>query len=191
MALVAPVSPDGGKLDITDLPADLKGSVVVPKLDSVPAAEPRPAASAAASVAFTLEVDVTGDGTWALYQKITVPAGGYVCHVFPHEFQANWIRATVDQDCVATAFFHYSGPGHDPQDSADLFAAVATGQDDQVVAGLIRPGKDNRNLQYLAQCVAEDGQVSEAYYEVDEQMVFTRPDPGRAGRSAADRRGPP
>jgi hypothetical protein len=131
-------------------------------------------------VAFTLEVDVRGDGTWTLYQKIAVPADGYVYHVFPSDFQAHWIRATVDQDCVATAFFHYSSPGHDPNVNAPLFAAVADPQDPGAVAGLIRPGKENRNLQYLARRAGQDGQVSEAYYEVDEQLAFTRPEPDRA-----------
>ncbi len=180
MALVSPASPDGGKLDITDVPADLKGRVVVPDPNPAPVPVPLPAAPAAASVVFTLEIDVKGDGSWAPYQKIAVPAGGYVYHLFPNGLQANWIRATVDQDCVATAFFHYSSPGHDPDDNKPLFAAVADPQDHGAVAGLIRPGKDNRNLQYLARHVDQDGQISEAYYEVDERMAFTRPEPGRA-----------
>ena len=130
-------------------------------------------------VTFTLELDVLGNGVWTEYRKIAVPDGGYVYHLFPPGLVANWVRVTADKNCIATAFFHYSSPGHDPQDGQPLFAAVAGVNDEQAVAGLIRPGKHNRNLQYVAQCIGKDGTVSEAYYEVDEQLAFTQPEPGR------------
>ena len=180
LAFVAPASPAGGALGITDLPTDLKGRAAIPNPAAAPAADASRAASPAGEVTFTLEVDVRGDGQWTAYRTFTVPADGYVSHVFPTDFQANWIRATVDQDCVATAFFHYSSPGHDPQQAGPLFAALADNTDGQAVAGLIRPGKDNRNLQYLARRIDSAGQVHEAYYEVDERLAFTRPEPGRA-----------
>ena len=47
--------------------------------------------------------------------------------------------------------------------------------DRPAVAGLIRPAKHNRNLQYVAKRVGPDGQVSETYYEVDEKLTFVKP----------------
>ena len=180
MAFVQPAAADAGKLEITDLPAKLNGLAVVSGVRDRPCVPsrkpPKPAAAVAAGpVTFPLEVDVQGDGKWTEYQKIAVPAGGYVYHLFPTDFAAQWIRVTVDQDCVATAFFHYSSPGHDPQDGDQLFAAVAGVNDRQAVAGLIRPAKHNRNLQYVAQRVGQDGQVTETYYEVDEKLAFAKP----------------
>jgi len=173
LAFVEPASADAGKLEITDLPTDLKGRVVFPAADSAVAPPVPPAL--AANVIFTLEADMQGNGTWTEYGKLAVPSDGYVHHVFPQDFQANWIRVTVDQDCVATAFFHYSGPGHEPKDHAPLFAALADVQDGAAIAGLIRPGKHNRNLQFLARRAGEDGQIGETYYEVDETIAFARP----------------
>jgi len=184
LAFVQPAAADAGKLEITDLPAKLNGLAAYPA--SVPAAPaapkpPKPApAVAAGPVTFSLEIDVQGNGKWTEYQKIAVPAGGYVCHTFPDDFAAQWIRVTADRGCVATAFFHYSSPGHDPQDNAKLFSAIAGVNDRQAVAGLIRPAKHNRNLQYVAQRIGQDGQVNETYYEVDEKLAFAKPAKDRA-----------
>lgn len=174
LAFVQPAAADGGKLEITDLPTDLKGRAVLPAADQAPAA-PAVSLPAGQSVTFTLQADVHGDGTWTEYAQIAVPADGYVHHVFPDNFQANWVRVTVDRDCVASAFFHYSGSGHDPQDHASLFAALAHVSDDAAVGGLIRPGKHNRNLQYLSRRVDENGQLAETYVEVAETLAFAQP----------------
>jgi hypothetical protein len=53
-------------------------------------------------VTFTIEVDFLGDGSWEPYQKIEVPAGGYVHHEFPAGFSAHWVRVRVDRDSDAT-----------------------------------------------------------------------------------------
>lgn len=185
MCFVKPAGADAGQLEIADLPAKLGGRVVYPSPESSVAAEPKPtapapAASAGGDVTLTLELDIQGNGRWTEYRKIAVPDGGYVKHLFPPGLAANWVRVTADKACVATAFFHFSGPGHDPHDGQSLFAAVAGVNDERAVAGLIRPGKHNRNLQYLAQCIGQDGKVAEVYYEVDERLTFTQPDPGRA-----------
>lgn len=59
-------------------------------------------------VAFTIEVDFLGDGSWQVYDTINVKAGGYKPHVFETGFSAHWVRVTSDTDCVATAKFHYT-----------------------------------------------------------------------------------
>lgn len=60
------------------------------------------------AVSFTIEVDVTGDGTWQKYAAITVPAGGYSHHEFPDAFAAHWVRITANANCNATATFFYN-----------------------------------------------------------------------------------
>jgi hypothetical protein len=184
LAFVKPARADAGKLEITELPKKLGGHVVYPSLDSLPVAKSKPAPSAdaatvAGEVTFTLELDVQGRGQWTEYRKIAVPADGYVYHVFPSDLVASWVRVTADRDCLATSFFHYSSPGHDPQANRSLFAAVADIAEQHAVAGLIRPGKHSRNLQYLTQRSDQTGQVTEAYYEVDEKLAFHQPEPDR------------
>lgn len=61
-----------------------------------------------ATVTFTVEVDFLGSGEWKTYQKIEVPAKGYVPHVFPEGFSAHWLRITSSAACKATAQLHYT-----------------------------------------------------------------------------------
>ncbi|MFA4029206.1 MAG: hypothetical protein GDYSWBUE_002015 [Candidatus Fervidibacterota bacterium] len=56
---------------------------------------------------FTVEVDFLGDGTWKVYDVISVPPGKYVHHEFPDGFSAHWVRLTASRSCIATAYFHY------------------------------------------------------------------------------------
>lgn len=60
-----------------------------------------------AAVTFSLEVDVTGDAVWRTWESITVPPGQTHLATFPEGFQPYWLRATVDQDCQATAQLTY------------------------------------------------------------------------------------
>ena len=64
--------------------------------------------AASTPVAFTIEVDFVGDGSWVTYEKIVVPAHGYRHHEFPAGFSAHWVRVRVDRACRATAYFIYS-----------------------------------------------------------------------------------
>ena len=59
------------------------------------------------AVEFAIEVDFMADGSWHLYEKITVKAGEKVEHRFPTGFNAHWVRVSVDRDCQATATFIY------------------------------------------------------------------------------------
>jgi hypothetical protein len=61
----------------------------------------------AEAVTFTVEVDPANVGYWKTYQRITVPAGQSVDHVFPAGFGAYWARVTADKACKATATFVY------------------------------------------------------------------------------------
>ncbi|HEY3323616.1 MAG TPA: hypothetical protein VGP72_24390 [Planctomycetota bacterium] len=130
-------------------------------------------------VNFTFELDEKGDGQWRELASISVPAKGYRFFVFPGDAAAQWIRIKADKDCTATAYFHYSQSGYDPK-APQLFATLADAKDADVCAGLIRPGKETPNLQWVA-TKAEGGAVKElGYFEVDEKLAFTKPQTDRS-----------
>ncbi len=144
---------------------------------------------AASPVTFTLEIDVAGDGQWRPYQSLVVAARGYRFHVFPRDFAAQWIRVTADKDCTATAYFHYASPRDASQDSEAMFASLPKAADSApVLAGLIRPAKHNRNLQFAARRVdaksQQGGLSAPGYCEVDQSLTFTRPEKDRGDEVA-------
>ena len=57
-------------------------------------------------VTITLEVDVDLTG-WYEFKRIQVPAGKKVNYVFPDGYNAHWVRATADKDCIATVWLKY------------------------------------------------------------------------------------
>jgi len=59
------------------------------------------------SVAFSIEVDLTGTGHWVLYKTIDVGPGRTATHEFPGGFNAYWVRTVADRDCKATATLTY------------------------------------------------------------------------------------
>lgn len=59
------------------------------------------------SVAFTVEVDPTGDGSWFHYGTFVVAAGESLEYLFPQTFQGRWVRIITDCDTEATAWFEY------------------------------------------------------------------------------------
>ncbi len=58
-------------------------------------------------VTFTVEVDVTADGTWRQYTTLAVAPGQSLVHEFPAGFSAHWVRLSTDRSCRATAIFRY------------------------------------------------------------------------------------
>ncbi|TWU04289.1 hypothetical protein [Stieleria varia] len=58
-------------------------------------------------VSVTIEVDITGEGHWHRYDKISVAAGETAVHEFPAAFQAAWVRLVSDTDTTATGQFLY------------------------------------------------------------------------------------
>lgn len=59
-------------------------------------------------VAFAVEVDFLGDGSWKPYDTFKLAGKGYAHHEFPPGFSAHWVRVAADQDCTATAYFTYT-----------------------------------------------------------------------------------
>jgi hypothetical protein len=55
----------------------------------------------------TLEVDITGDGSWAVVEKFKVQPGKKLEYVFPPWFQAYWGRLISSKDTLASAQFTY------------------------------------------------------------------------------------
>ena len=57
-------------------------------------------------VHFTIEVNTDLNG-WHVYKKFQVKAGKTVEYSFPDGYNAHWVRAVVDKDCVATVWLKY------------------------------------------------------------------------------------
>ena len=63
--------------------------------------------TAATTVRFRLEVDLSGTGRWVTYATLEVPAGPSHDHTFPAGYQAYWLRVTADTSTTATAQLVY------------------------------------------------------------------------------------
>lgn len=61
------------------------------------------------TVAFTVQVDFMADNTWNDYARFVVEPGTYLCHRFPNEYSAHWVRLVTDTDTTASATFWYFG----------------------------------------------------------------------------------
>lgn len=100
-----------------------------------------------APVQFQIQLDIDGNGNWTDYDRIQVPVDGYVCHLLPADFDATWLRLTVDRDCVATAFLHQTSSRFaDPSAGQELFHGLADVNDTKTLSALVYPAKQNRNL---------------------------------------------
>lgn len=58
-------------------------------------------------VTFTVEVDPTGNGDWMEYMVHKVKANEAWTYEFPEDFQARWIRFSVDTDTKVTTLLEY------------------------------------------------------------------------------------
>ena len=129
---------------------------------------------AATPVNFTIEIDRTGNNKWELYKTMEVPAKGYRYLIFPEALKANWVRVTTNKDCVASAFFHFTGKGYAKSDA--MFNSLAGIEEKGTVnANLIRPAAYNKNLQVL------DVSHGNKYIEINEKLEYIKP----TGDSAA------
>lgn len=127
-----------------------------------------------ASGDITVEIDEDGKGAWKVYRKFALTSGSYLYHVFPTGFRAAWVRFRAEKDCRATAYLHYGSPGHAPMASG-MYAGMAwIGDTAGMHGGLIRPAGHNRNLQFSSWRPGAGG-TAKAYYEVDENLAFSRP----------------
>ncbi|MBM4040588.1 MAG: hypothetical protein FJ290_18945 [Planctomycetes bacterium] len=97
---------------------------------------------APSEVAFTVELDEAGDGKWKPYKTLRVPSASYTWHIFPPDLKAVWVRLTADEDCVVSAYFHYSTSGHKSYDTK-LFQSLSTvGDKAEHADGMLIPHAD-------------------------------------------------
>jgi hypothetical protein len=137
-------------------------------------------------VDFKLEADQNGDGKWAEYATVHVPAGGYAYHQIAPGLKAQWLRVTPSRDCRATAYFHFTDKTWPAaRAGGKLFDGLADVGQTPATAALIRPAKHNRNLQVLT--IPLGGRTLPAYYEVDEKLTFHRL--GSIGHNPEDKLG--
>ena len=136
--------------------------------------------NAAADVKFTIEADRTGRGDWRRLAEVTVPARSYRYYLFEPKADLGWVRLTAGSDCKATAYFHGTSLRDGSRDKPARLAALATLDDGpRTCAGLIRPARHNRNLQFVPLSV-RDGSPA-GYFEVDMAMRFSSPAASRSG----------
>jgi hypothetical protein len=118
-----------------------------------------------APVLITVQADAAGDGRWAAWRAIAVPAHGYVPAILPADLAARWLRLASDRAATLTAYFHL---GDDAQRSADgaAFAGLAEVGDAAASGGLVRPGPQDGLLQWLPRGPGS----SDGYHEIDGAM---------------------
>jgi hypothetical protein len=125
-------------------------------------------------VSFTIETDATGNGGWRLLRTVPVPETGYLSLLLPRELEGDWLRVRIDRDAVATAFLHVQTPRAISTSNAFASLAPETGRAPWT-GGLLRPAGFARVLQFLARPYGQaSGPGAEVYYEIDEQLRFTR-----------------
>lgn len=126
-------------------------------------------------VAFTLEIDRTGDGQWTAYRTITVGPGEYQFHVFPAGLEGQWVRMKTDRDASdVIAYFHY-GPGGPARPDPTMFAALAdSNQPGPTCAAVLRSeGDDQILLGVSTRTVDAEGNAGPPQtYQVDAKLQF-------------------
>lgn len=129
----------------------------------------------AATVNFTLQQDVTGNGTWTNLTTISITNNGYAYFIFPPNLDTTWVRLVADQNATGvTAYFHLQNPPQPP--APDLFAGLADANATNALSdGIIRSQQgDARTLQFASTIVASNGSPSTAYYEINGALQLTR-----------------
>lgn len=124
-------------------------------------------------VAFTIELDAAGDGKWAPYKTLRLPAVSYTWHVFPAGLDAAWVRLTADQDCVASAYLHYTTAGHKSYDDKAFQGLAGVGDKAPHTDGTLIPHANR--LWFNAQAVGADGARGEPKLYVMDKDVALRP----------------
>jgi hypothetical protein len=58
-------------------------------------------------VTFKIEIEAIGHGPWMTYKEVIVKPNETFHFTFPSDFQARWIRFSVDKNCNATSILNY------------------------------------------------------------------------------------
>jgi len=99
-------------------------------------------------VRYTLQIDREGQGKFIDYKSFEID--GYHSHLFPDDFDAQWIRVVADRNCQATVSFHFSDKRYrDAAEGVELFKSLAEVDDTDVNSALLFPAKRNRHLRVI------------------------------------------
>ena len=120
------------------------------------------------AVNFTVEIDRDGAGSWRTWKTLAVGPRGYRFEILPTGLSGWWARLVADKPCKATAYFHFTNSGQEPNDQ--LFQSIArVGEDAPQSRGVLLPF-DGR-LWFLASRNDARGQ---RLYEIDKDMALRR-----------------
>ena len=123
------------------------------------------------AVTFTLEIDVKGNNEWRRLTKLTVPAKGYVAHIFKESDRGQWIRIKAGSSAGnVTACFSYASDDSRTARAAEIFEGLATKRTEKVLGGTMR-GLDykNRTLGFVSE---NNFNEEHRFYEIDAAMNF-------------------
>jgi hypothetical protein len=129
-------------------------------------------------VAFTLETDAAGDGTWTKLASVTVPASGYGYYIAPPDAHGEWLRVKADRALKsATAYCHY-GSGSRPAEPAIFASLPAADNVGRRCDAILRPGSGpEMSLEVAATVVDASGKAAETgYYEIGADLRLRRAD---------------
>ncbi len=98
------------------------------------------------TVNFTFEVDYMADGKFVKALSVPVKAGETLTYTFPDGFNAQWVRTSVDKDCVASATFYYNtaisgSTGITPSDNNELLIFPNPVAETLNIQGLDKPAQ--------------------------------------------------
>jgi len=130
------------------------------------------------SASFVLEADAAGNGTWAVLDRITVPAGGTVWRPFTAVEAGEWVRVTsVDACAKATVLFSFDDVDARSTTPDPMFAGLATIDAPAHHGGLIRARGENLRTMSLAASRIDGATISDAgYYELDAALNLVKKD---------------
>lgn len=127
------------------------------------------------SVAFRLEVDRRGNGTWTGLRRIEVPAREHVFTEFTSKEHGAWIRVIAEHRVrAASAVFAYRNQDRRRSEPDPRFRALARPEDpdDQVRGGWLHAGGGRRGgLRVLQPAHPEDADRPDRLHEVDHALV--------------------
>ncbi len=112
-------------------------------------------------VAFTLEIDKKGDGSWKEFKKFRVK--GSLIHIFDESDRGAWVRLRVSEEVKqATVHFHYRDKDERSNQNSPVFNGLASLEKEALANGVIRSNR--KVLSMLAH-----GE----YYELNDQLELT------------------
>lgn len=130
---------------------------------------------AAETVAFKVELDITGRGDWTPYTEIEAAAGGYAYHVFPAALAGEWIRLTSDRSAEhVSASLHYSSAEGNPRDERIVAGLADAGQEGGRSEAILFTTNDLTLPLHIAanQLDASSQVMGASFYELREDMAI-------------------